>query len=140
MINIKKLHLYTISALILIGLIFVSVLMRPAFDCAAETEILGRGTVNETVTILWREPGQQREYDHLILKDNNDPKSWVGGMNTEMRRWLVGKADSMAQYGEPVVILERKGDWVRVLAEKQRTTLNAAGYPGWVPSIHIDGE
>lgn len=96
-----------------------------------------RGAVNVPAAVLWSEPGQMRDYDTLILKEKNDPAAWAGGMDTSMRLWLVGKAETMALYGEPVVILERRGDWLKVAAEAQKTTLNEYGYPGWVPATHI---
>ncbi len=101
------------------------------------TDDPGRGAVRVAVTVLWHEPGQARDYDTAILKENNDPAGWAGGMDTAMRLWLVGKAETMALLGEPVVILERRGEWIKVAAEEQRTTLNDLGYPGWVPASHI---
>ncbi len=95
------------------------------------------GAVKEPATVFWSQPGQLREYDSLILKEKNDPAGWAGEMDTAMRLWLVGKADTMAVYGEPVAILERRGEWLKVAAEEQKTTLNAQGYPGWVPAVHI---
>ncbi|OPY58948.1 MAG: Gamma-D-glutamyl-L-lysine endopeptidase [Pelotomaculum sp. PtaU1.Bin035] len=95
------------------------------------------GAVNEPVTVLWSNPGQLRDYDRLILNKPSNPAAWAGGMDTDMRLWLVGKAETHALYGEPVVILERRGDWLRVAATKQRSTLNEYGYPGWVPASHI---
>lgn len=97
----------------------------------------GRGAVKAPVTVFWSQPGQLRDYDTLILREKNDPAGWAGGMDTAMRLWLVGKADTMAIYGEPVAILERRGEWLRVAAEEQKTTLNTLGYPGWVPVTHI---
>jgi len=35
------------------------------------------------------------------------------------------------------VILERRGDWLKVAAVKQKSSLNEFGYPGWVPANHI---
>ncbi len=96
-----------------------------------------RGAVKVQATVLWSQPGQLRDYDTLILKKNNDPYGWAGGMDGSMRLWLAGKADTMAVLGEPVAVLERRGEWMRVAAEEQKTTLNALGYPGWVPSSHI---
>lgn len=90
-----------------------------------------------TATVLWYEPGQKRDHDSLLLKEDNDPSGWAGGMDGDMRLWLVGKAESMALWGEPVVILERQGEWIKVAAELQRTALNALGYPGWVPAAHV---
>jgi cell wall-associated NlpC family hydrolase len=34
--------------------------------------------------------------------------------------------------GEPVVVIEARGGWSRVLAPDQPTHLDPAGYPGWV--------
>jgi len=97
----------------------------------------GRGAVKVQATVLWSQPGQLRDYDTLILSEKNDPFGWAGGMDSAMRLWLVGKADTMAILGEPVAILERRGEWLKVAAEQQKTTLNALGYPGWVPASHI---
>jgi cell wall-associated NlpC family hydrolase len=96
-----------------------------------------RGAVKAPVTVFWSQPGQLREYDSLILKEENDPAGWAGGMDTAMRLWLVDKADTMAVYGEPVAVLEQRGEWLKVAAEDQKTTLNTLGYPGWVPAAHI---
>lgn len=97
----------------------------------------GRGAVKVPATVFWSEPGQLRDYDTMILREQNDPAGWANGMDTSMRLWLVGKADTMALYGEPVVILEQRGEWLKVAAEEQKTTLNTLGYPGWVPAAHI---
>ncbi len=96
-----------------------------------------QGAVNVAATVLWSEPVQLREYDKLILQEKNDPAAWTGGMDPAMRLWLVDKAETMALYGEPVVILERRGDWLKIAATAQKTTLNEHGYPGWVPVTHI---
>lgn len=93
--------------------------------------------VNVPATVLWSGPGQLREYDTFILKKMNDPAAWAGGMDNAMRLWLVGKAETMALYGEPVVVLERRGEWLKVAAAAQKTTLSEYGYPGWVPAAHI---
>jgi cell wall-associated NlpC family hydrolase len=96
-----------------------------------------RGAVAVPATVLWSAPGKLRDYDDLILRENNDPAGWSGGMDPELRLWLVGKADTMAIYGEPVVILESSGAWLKVAAVEQKTKLNEHGYPGWVPAKHI---
>ena len=95
------------------------------------------GAVNVPATVLWSEPGALRDYDELMIREHNDPAGWASGMDPDMRRWLVGKADTVAIYGEPVYILERSGQWLRVAAREQKTSLNENGYPGWVPASHI---
>lgn len=96
-----------------------------------------RGAVKVPATVFWSQPGQARDYDTLILKEKNDPAGWAGGMDTSMRLWLVGKADTMALLGEPVELLEQRGEWLKVAAQEQKTALNALGYAGWVPAAHI---
>ena len=98
-----------------------------------------RGAVSVAATLFWSEPGPKRDHDKLILEEKNRPAEWAGGMDASMRLWLVGKAETAALYGEPVVILERRGEWLKVAAEEQRTSLNSYGYPGWVPAVHITG-
>ncbi len=106
--------------------------LRPAVPDGPE-----RGAVNVSATVLWSEPVQLREYDELILQKKNDPAAWTSGMDPVMRLWLVDKTETMALYGEPVVILERRGDWLKIAATAQKTTINQHGYPGWVPAAHI---
>jgi len=96
-----------------------------------------RGAVNVPATMLWSEPRLLREYDTLILKEKNDPAAWAGGMDDSMRLWLVGKAETMALFGEPVKIMERQGGWLKVAASSQKTYLNENGYLGWVPETQI---
>ena len=95
------------------------------------------GAVAVPATVLWASPGKLRDYDDLLLREHNDPAGWSSGMVPVMRLWLVGKADTMALYGEPVFILERNGAWLKVAASEQKTKLNEHGYPGWAPATHI---
>lgn len=96
-----------------------------------------RGAVIEPVTVLWSKPGQLREYDRLILGRPSQPAAWSAGMDTQMRLWLVGKVETQALYGEPVTILERRGEWLKVAALEQKTDFHEHGYPGWTPAKHI---
>lgn len=96
-----------------------------------------RGAIRVGVTVLWQEPAQGRDYDRLILQKNNDPAAWAGGMDVDRRLWLVNKAVTTALLGEPVIILARRGEWVKVAAVRQKTSIDVRGYPGWVPKDHI---
>lgn len=98
---------------------------------------LWQGAVGEPATMLWVNPGQLRQYDQTILQKPSSPSAWAAGMDTEMRLWLVGKVETQALYGEPVVILEERDGWLKVAAVKQKTNLNELGYPGWLPADHI---
>jgi len=116
-----------------------TILRKPALPGGTAPGNYVYGAVNVPATVLWAAPGQLRDYDSLILRTKNDPAAWAGGMDAEMRLGLVGKAETTVLYGEPVVILERRGDWLKVAATAQKTTLNDLGYPGWVPAAQITG-
>jgi cell wall-associated NlpC family hydrolase len=95
------------------------------------------GAINVPASMVWVQPGQLRDYDSQILSENNNPRAWADGMNSTMRQWLVGKVETMLLLGEQVVILEQRGDWVKIAAVNHRTEKNSSGYPGWIPSHHV---
>lgn len=95
------------------------------------------GAVNVPVAILWSDPGPKREYDGHILGAVTDPAAWAGGMNKEMRLWLVNKAETQALFGERLAILDRQGEWLKVAAVSQKTRQNKLGYPGWLPAVQV---
>ena len=95
------------------------------------------GAVGVAATLLWSEPGPKRECDEPLLSAPNDPEAWAGGLDLEGRLWLVGRAETMALFGEPVSVLRREGDWLLVAAVNQKTSRRREGYPGWVPASHI---
>jgi cell wall-associated NlpC family hydrolase len=96
-----------------------------------------RGAVNVPAAMLWQEPGRFRDYDHLILGRNNNPAAWVEGMDVKRRLWLVGKTGTMVIYGEPLIILDRRDEWLQVAAVEQKTSLHEYGYPGWIPAVQV---
>lgn len=98
---------------------------------------LNFGAINVPLAVLWTEPGMKRDYDSLILGAANNPAAWAGGMDLEMRLWLVNKVETQALFGERVAILERRGDWLKVTAISQRTGQNKLGYPGWLPAAQV---
>lgn len=140
--NKKSLFIYA-GVILIAGLLLISFFLQNGKTppvISSESDSLrnsNRGAVSQSAAMLWTNQGQQRDYDAIILKENNNPTTWAEGMNTEMRRWLVGKADTMALYGEPVIILERREDWIRVVAENHKTSLDSRGYPGWMPAVHL---
>ena len=56
-----------------------------------------------------------------------------------VRRTPDAEAEQVTQLlpGEPVEVLETAGDWVRVLAPWQPSSLDPAGYPGWALGAHL---
>lgn len=95
------------------------------------------GAINVPLAILWSQPDKKFAQDSLQAAA--DPAKWAKELTLEKRQWLVDKADTMALFGERVVILERKGRWLKVAAVAQRTSLHPLGYPGWVLAKQVTG-
>lgn len=88
------------------------------------------GAINTPLAVFWAQP--KKKYQQISMHAAADPTGWVTALDMQTKQWLVDKADTMAIFGERVVILDRKGDWLKVAAVSQRTSLNPLGYPGWV--------
>lgn len=88
------------------------------------------GAINTPLAVFWAQP--KKKYEKISMQAAADPTGWVEALTVQTKQWLVDKADTMALFGERVVILDRKGDWLRVATVSQRTKLNPLGYPGWV--------
>ena len=95
------------------------------------------GAVQVPLAVLWTNPGEKRPHDQLILSPVPDATAWADTMDTDMRLWLVGKVETQLLYGEPVVILDRQGDWLQVAALEQPTSVHSSGYPGWLPASQV---
>lgn len=93
--------------------------------------------VSVTATALWVSPDAPREVDTPMLADVPDPHGWPTGLEHERKLQLNGLVDSQLLLGEPVQILEERGDWVSVIAPWQPSDKDARGYPGWVRHAHL---
>jgi gamma-D-glutamyl-L-lysine dipeptidyl-peptidase len=94
------------------------------------------GAINVPLAIFWSVPGEQ-EYQKISLSAATHPMSWSESLDVQQRLWLVEKINTMAIFGERVVILDKKNSWIQVAAVAQRTKDNKWGQAGWVPSIQI---
>ncbi|WP_026564968.1 C40 family peptidase [Bacillus sp. UNC41MFS5] len=93
------------------------------------------GAINVPLSILWEKTGAQQK--NFSIAAANDPAMWSAQLSDNQRYWLVGRANTMALYGERVAILNQKGDWLFVAAVSQCTYLNSYGYPGWVLASQV---
>ncbi|WP_052487476.1 C40 family peptidase [Gordoniibacillus kamchatkensis] len=93
--------------------------------------------VNVNVATLWASPQAPRALDEPSLRFPADVPAWLGPMTVRDKLGLVGKTETEALYGERVVLLEERGDWVRVAVPEQRTPKLAQGYPGWLPKRQL---
>jgi len=58
-------------------------------------------------------------------------------MGVADKQWLVGKLATQALYGQPVLVLETRGAWTRVVVTDQPSSQDPRGYPGWLPAIQL---
>lgn len=68
-----------------------------------------------------------------------DIDSWLEGLTYETRLGLCEQnlVQTQLLYGEEVLVIEEKENWVHVIIPDQTTSKNINGYPGWVPSSQL---
>ena len=72
-----------------------------------------------------------------MLADQPDPIAWTDGLSDADRRQLAPRLLTQLLLGEPVEVVDEDGDWVKVVAPWQPSSLNSQGYPGWVRRAHV---
>jgi cell wall-associated NlpC family hydrolase len=91
-----------------------------------------------SVATLWVGPGLARPVvDDPAVAAPSDPRGWVAGMSVAQKRWLVGKLETQALYGDRVIRLATSGAWSRVVVPGQPTPRDPRGYPGWMPTRQL---
>lgn len=94
--------------------------------------------INVQVANIWKDTSAKRTMDQYSLRKDVDMKAWTSKMvTTESRKWLVGKLETQALYGQEVKVLKTSGSWVQVAIIGQDTPKNQHGYPGWMPKSQI---
>lgn len=89
------------------------------------------------VATMWTSPEAPREVDQPAVLDRPDVAGWTAAMDATVRKGLTGRTLTQLLLGEPVHVLERTGDWVRVAALWQPSSQHPSGYPGWVRRSHL---
>jgi cell wall-associated NlpC family hydrolase len=85
------------------------------------------------VGTLWASPDRVRPVDAPALGVPARPRDWVQGMSGEEAADLTGRTLTQLLLGERVRVLELTGEWARVVALGQPSSLDPHGYPGWIP-------
>lgn len=93
--------------------------------------------VRASVATLWVRPRLNRPVDAPAVSYPADPARWVASMTVTQKRWLVGRLETQALYGERVLVWYSSGAWSRVTVPTQPTSRSATGYPGWVPTVQL---
>lgn len=99
---------------------------------------LGRQlAVSVTATTLWVTPDAPRDVDAPMLALVPDPHAWAATLTREQKLDLLDRVDSQLLLGEPVVVVEERGEWLSVVAPWQPSDKNPDGYPGWIRREHV---
>jgi len=93
--------------------------------------------IDVAVATLWVGPGLARPIDAPSVTNPVDIARWVATMSVADKQWLVGKLATQALYGEPVVVMETRGAWTRVVVTDQPSSQDPRGYPGWLPTVQL---
>ncbi len=105
----------------------------------SEPRTAWNAVVDVSVATLWWKPAALRPVDAPSAANPVDIPLWLSRMTVADRRWLVGRVQTQALYGSPVVVLKQRGRWSYVAVRGQPTPLDARGYPGWLPTRQLTG-
>ena len=89
------------------------------------------------VATVWTSPEAPRSLDMPAVLDEPDVATWTAAMSAEVRKGLDGRTLTQLLLGEAVLVLEHRGEWVRVAAPAQGSSRHPRGYPGWVRRAHL---
>jgi cell wall-associated NlpC family hydrolase len=93
----------------------------------------GEAVVCVAVATLWTSPERVRDVDEPAIGVPSRPRDWIEAMSADDREDLAGRTLTQLLLGEKVHVLEVRGDWARVVALSQPSSLDTRGYPGWLP-------
>lgn len=95
--------------------------------------------VNVPVATVWTSFNSARELDMPAVSNPVDIDRWLEGLTFEPRLGLCEQnlVQTQLLYGEEVIVIEEKENWVQVIIPDQPTSKNSNGYPGWVPSSQL---
>lgn len=115
------------------------------------SELLGTGVaalVRPLVTTVWASPTSPRPVDRDVVADRPDAKVWLAALDAhpgddrsgDGRLGLHGRIVTQLTRGEPVLVVGRDpgGAWTEVRAPWQPSPEDDLGYPGWVPTAHLE--
>lgn len=93
--------------------------------------------VDVSVANLWNKRNQSRAVDLPSTLNPVNYDKWIPSMSLSQKKWLVGRTDTQALFGDKVTVIAEQGNWMRVALNDQYVPYSKAGYPGWVSKRHI---
>ncbi|MDQ0270519.1 C40 family peptidase [Cytobacillus purgationiresistens] len=95
--------------------------------------------VNVPVATLWTSHDSARLIDQQAVAAPADIEGWIKGLTYDKSLALcdMNLVQSQLLFGEEVIVIEEKGDWVHVLVPSQASSKDERGYPGWLPKKQL---
>lgn len=95
--------------------------------------------VSVPVATLWTSFDSPRELDNRAISNPADVESWINGLSYEKSLELcdANLIQSQALYGEEVMVIDEKDEWVKVILVEQPSSKDKRGYPGWMPKSQL---
>lgn len=95
--------------------------------------------VSVSVATIWTSYESPREIDLPALSNPSEIRKWLSKMSTEERLQLSEKnlVQTQVLYGQEIVPIEEKDNWLKVLIPDQSSKKSEVGYPGWVPKNQV---
>lgn len=101
----------------------------------AEEKKDNKAFIDVSAATLWTAPDSLRPIDTPSAINPVDLWKWTKSMTLDEKLWLTNanKLETQALLGQEVTVIDKKGEWVKVLVHGQPTPRNEEGYPGWMP-------
>jgi hypothetical protein len=96
-----------------------------------------RTVIGVPVATLWTAPDAPRPEDAAAVADVPDVASWARHLDGDSRLGLHGRTLTQALLGEPVDVVDERGDWARVVLPEQPSSSDSRGYLGWLRRAHL---
>jgi cell wall-associated NlpC family hydrolase len=114
----------------------VPLLLALAFAAPADASLKPGdvASIDVSVATLWKAPNIYRSIDRPAIAAPVNADTWNVNMATaDDRRWLVGRVQTQALYGQLVTVRAVQGSWAKIAVHDEPDPQDRLGYPGWVP-------
>jgi gamma-D-glutamyl-L-lysine dipeptidyl-peptidase len=89
------------------------------------------------VAQVWASPEAPRPIDSVAVQSQPNIAGWMSLLDGRSRLDLMGRIETQALFGEPVLVVGERDGWSEVRIPDQPTSKDPNGYPGWIRSDHL---
>ncbi|MBY7144709.1 C40 family peptidase [Virgibacillus sp. NKC19-3] len=91
------------------------------------------------VATVWTSPQSPRDVDEPGVRPHADIDQWIRDLSHEESLALCeeNRIQSQVLYGEPVIMIDKKETFAKVIIPSQPSKKDERGYPGWIPCAQL---